>query len=381
MKRQLLICLLATTAGCGFFDDHAQPPFPGGSTGGTSAGPTGTPGPGFLGRYVANTDGTYDMDWSASEFIGQFDGSGISIQLEELAKSQSWPDGTSGINQYDVSVDGGNSTVLSTNAGNNSYTLASNLGNGNHVVTVRKRSEADVGTVRFHGFTVADGNLLAPPDPASHKILLVGDSITAGYGMLGTSVSCQYSPSTEDADKTYGLLAGAQLKADVTNVSWAGKGVYRNADGSTTQTIPQLYPLAVPATSNATWDASTWQADVVVINLATNDFAQGDPDASSFEGAYVSLLKQIRSDYPNATIFCCLGPMLSDNYPTGENQLSTARSYIQAAMSTFNDSKVQYLEFPVLTANLQGCQYHPNAAAHVAMGAQLATAIQQAMNW
>lgn len=378
MKRQLGICLLAMTAGCGLFDSTSAP---NNTNPNSTTASSGTPGPGFLGRYVANSDGTYDMDWSASEFIGQFSGTGISIQLEELSASQNWPDGTSGINQYDVSVDGGAPTLLSTQAGSNSYTLASNLSSGTHLVTVRKRSEADVGTVRFHGFGVEGGNLLAPPAPATRKILMVGDSITAGYGMLGTSVSCNYSPSTEDADQTYGVLAGAQLNADVVDVAWAGKGVYRNADGSTTQTIPQLYPLAVPNSSSATWDANQWQADVVVVNLATNDFAQGDPDATSFENAYSGLLKQIRSDYPNAVIFCCLGPMLSDNYPSGENQLSTARTDIQAAISSTGDAKIQYLEFPVLTTNLQGCQYHPNAAAHKAMGAQLATAIQQALNW
>ena len=50
------------------------------------------------------------------------------------------------------------------------------------------------------------------------------------------------------------------------------------------------------------WDFSSWQADVVTINLGTNDFAFGNPTQEEFRNGYRSFLQQVRSKYPNALI-------------------------------------------------------------------------------
>ena len=66
-----------------------------------------------------------------------------------------------------------------------------------------KRTEAFVGgTVTFSGFTV-DGTLVSPTPAKSvnydRKLEMIGDSITCGYGVLGTSPSCSFSAQTESA--------------------------------------------------------------------------------------------------------------------------------------------------------------------------------------
>ncbi|CAE8685871.1 unnamed protein product [Polarella glacialis] len=73
------------------------------------------------------------------------------------------------------------------------------------------------------------------------------------------------------------------------------------------------------------WDFGAWQADVVTINLGTNDYGKkkkkkkkkkknnnnknnGDPTPAQFQAAYGSFISQVRSKYPNALI-ACLAPL------------------------------------------------------------------------
>src|SRR6185437_8007857 len=127
--------------------------------------------------------------------------------------------------------------------------------NASHSVEVRKRTEALVGTSQFRGFTV-QGTPLKPPAmlPMDRRIEVIGDSISAGYGVLGQNSNCHFSPATENETDAYGYVAATQLQAEVHVNAWSGKGVYRNNDGTTTATMPELYKLALPADANAMWD-------------------------------------------------------------------------------------------------------------------------------
>ena len=51
------------------------------------------------------------------------------------------------------------------------------------------------------------------------------------------------------------------------------------------------------------WDFNLFQADVVVLNLGTNDFIFNNPTEAEFRGAYLDLLRTVRSKYPSALVF------------------------------------------------------------------------------
>ena len=146
-----------------------------------------------------------------------------------------------------------------------------------------------------------------------------------------------------------------------------------------------LYDRTLPSNDGSSWDFSGPAPDAVVINLSTNDFVPGVPDQGTFVDAYAGLLAKIRSKYPRAHLFAAVGPMMSDNYPEGQNALSNARSYLQAALAKrtqAGDPNVHFVEFPVQTEdNGYGCDYHPSKATHKLMADQLATTVRSTLHW
>jgi lysophospholipase L1-like esterase len=332
-----------------------------------------------VGRFLSSNGGQA-FAWSGSAIYATFKGSGLSMSLNELTNQQTYAGQQQG-NMYDVAIDGGAPTVLASKSGTSTYTLAQGLSSGQHTVMVRKRTEALVGEAVFMGFSVPDGQLVSTQRKVSKRLLVIGDSITCGYGDEGTSATCQFTPSTENASKSYGLVVADKLQADASIIAWSGKGISRNNDGTTAQTMATLYARTLPGHADSNFDASSFVPDAVVIDLGTNDFVSGVPDQAGFVQAYSTLVQQIRQQYPNAHIFCALGPMLSDFYPQGQMQLSTARAYIQQVVQSA-DSKTHFLEFATEDTDTgAGCAYHPNVATHAAMAAQLEQALSQTLGW
>jgi len=251
------------------------------------------------------------------------------------------------------------------------------LANGTHTVELVKRTEAWVGEVQFLGFTVTDGKLLSPPAASSKRIEFIGDSITCGYGNEdGQNKSFNQS---ENAYLAYGAVTGRQLGADVITVSWSGRGICRNAGGSTTDLMPAFYSRILPYSDTPKWDSSKWIPQVVVLNLCTNDFSSGTPDKTTFVTAYSNFVDRIRSQYADAHIYCALGPMLG-----GDAQIN-ARNYINTVVNAKNasgDAKVHFIEFPVQDpANGIGADWHPSVKTHQIMADQLAAQLKADLGW
>jgi hypothetical protein len=124
---------------------------------------------------------------------------------------------------------------------------------------------------------------------------------------------------------------------------------------------------------------------VVVLNLGTNDLAPENGDQAPFAAAYQAFVEKVRDTYPDAAIFCTLGPNLSDYWPEGALTLTRARAAIQGAVSALadaGDARVFFVEFPlVMESEGWGCDYHPSLTTHARMGEQLAAAIAEQLGW
>ncbi len=236
------------------------------SAGGPDAGPLASPAIHYLGRFDTRDPAGPRFAWPGSAIAATFRGTGIQVTLSDT-----------GTNYFVVVVDGGAPTVLATSGDNKTYTLASNLTNAQHTVMLTKRTESNVGVVQLLGITPQGGALVTSPAPFTRRIEYVGDSITCGYGDLGNGPNCPFSPGTEDETIAYGALTAAQLNAQQTAIAYSGKGMYREYGGSTNNQMPVLFELTLADDPTSTWGFSTPPPDVVVINLGTNDFAQGDP--------------------------------------------------------------------------------------------------------
>ncbi len=270
-----------------------------------------------------------------------------------------------------------------TTDGGSTYAIATGLDAGTHDVLVVRRDEAFDQPSQLVGFDFGSGGqLLAPPPPAAHRLEVIGDSISAGYGDECTNASMHFSADTENAYLAYGPLTARALGAELHLVAWSGKGMYRNNDGTTTETMPILWQRTLPTDVTSTWDPSTWMADAVVINLGTNDYAAtGDPTAS-YQATYLSFVTTLRSVYPGAFIFCALGPMMSG---TNLSSALTAINDVIAMRSAAGDTKLKLVQFPTQDCLADGsgcgCDYHPNLAEHQAMATILEGAIHETLGW
>jgi lysophospholipase L1-like esterase len=238
----------------------------------------------------------------------------------------------------------------------------------------------------YEGFP--DGTLKAPPPSPGRIVEIVGDSISAGYGDLGSEQhpnygpdpdgGCPFTTATESAYATYGAITARTLGADPSIVAMSGWGMVRDNQNNASNVVPAVYADALGPHATPAWPFQP-VPQVVVINLGTNDFAMGDPGATAFEGAYTAFIATVRSKYPSAWIFCTVGPLL---YGSG---LAAAQTDIQAVVTSAQnagDMKVQYLDFGQQNTSLgTGCQWHPNTTEHQAMADSLVPAIRAALGW
>jgi lysophospholipase L1-like esterase len=310
------------------------------------------------------------FEWSGAQAIARFNGAtSVSFTMNDYG------------NYFDVYVNGslqagGPIVGVGTQT---SYPVATGLDpSTTYEVSLYKRTEASTaGRTQIVGVTFPGGGTLLPPGaPYAHRLEVVGDSISCGYGVLGTSATCTETPALEDHGDSYGAITAANLNAELHTTASSGRGMYRNIDGTTTSTLPLLYGFTLPYVtvgSPPAWIFSSWVPDAIVIDLGTNDFVGGDP-GQPYVTAYVAFLKQLRQYYPNAYILCTNGPMLADA------DYTAAATYIQSAISIVADAKVKYLAFPTQTG-AEGCDGHPNVATQAAMAEQLTTALESALGW
>jgi lysophospholipase L1-like esterase len=156
-------------------------------------------------------------------------------------------------------------------------------------------------------------------NPNHLNLLIIGDSITAAYGVDGES-PCTYSASTQNFLHSYAFLTAQALGADLTTLAWSGKGVVRNyGDVNPTSVNPMptyynrtLAPLSAEqggGGSNNYWDPRRYTPAVVLVMLGSNDYStEPNPSDEDFTNGLVEFLSLIRSDYPSALIAAMCAP-------------------------------------------------------------------------
>lgn len=341
----------------------------GGTTPGSGGSSPGTGGGQAAVRVVGRTDGATAprFEWSGVSIQARFKGTSAAVDL----------DGGNN-NYFEVIVDGQVQPRLTTSSGRKKLDLVTGLPDAEHDLVLWRRTEADnFAPSQFFALDFGSGTLL-PPTVPSHKMEVIGDSITCGYGDEGAGPNCSFSFDTENNYSAYGSVAARALGADLYTECWSGKGMYRNGDGSTTDTMPPLWDRTIPTDSTSSWDFS-WTPDAVVIDLGTNDFAKGDP-GQAYVTAYESFLTELRGHYPNAYVFVMIGPM------TSGSDLTTARGYLDQVVqsrTSAGDTRISQVLIDPQDGNANGlgCDYHPSVKTHALMGKTLADAMKTALGW
>ncbi len=330
------------------------------------------------GRFDRSDKSELVFAWSGSVIAARFTGTSAGVVLEDAQ----------GKNQFALVVDGQlKKDKLAAKRGEHAYLLASALSAGEHEVVLHRLTEASLGETKFLGFRFGkEGKIAAPSRPSSRRMEVIGDSISAAYGNEGPDKSCPFSPETENHYLSYEAIAARKLGAELVTIAWSGKGVFSNR-GSEVDTVvmPVLWKRTLPDRDDSRWDFAAYQPDAVVVNLGTNDFAPEVKDVSPFAAAYLAFIREVRGCYPKATIYCALGPALSDAWPEGRSALTRARAGIQGAVEALaaaGDARIRFVEFPVQTgANGYGCDWHPSLRTHELMAEQLEKELRDTMRW
>ena len=370
---------LAAAAGCAA--DPIQPG-DGGGGGGSDAGPppmdanNPSPPPGGVVaagvRWVGRVDTTSNpaqprFSWSGTGFVARFSGTSLAAQLSVAGAAQI----------FKAVVDGAPQPPFTAAPGQATFPLASALPAGEHTVELYRQTEGPQGDTRLVGLTVGDGALTDPPAGASRLIEVIGDSISCGYGNLGTLADTDCFP-TESHWDTYGAIAARALGAEVSTVAASGRGIIRNYGGDTGGTLPKIYANAVTNAATPAWDFHV-EPQAVVINLGTNDISNGKGDPGmAFRDTYRVLLETVRAYYPRTFIVCIIAPLLSGS------ELSTIQAHIRAAVDArvaAGDTKVAFFSIPPQTSDKFACQYHPNVAENQLMADMLVGELKAKLGW
>ena len=337
----------------------------------------------YLGRVPTATS---LLTWPGTGIMASFTGTTATLNFTPQ----------SGTTYIGISVDGGNTTRVILDG--TTPVSVGPLSAGHHTVTAVKLNEASLGTARFDGISTRNG-ITATAAP-TRRIEFIGDSITVGYGVEGTS-PCRNTGALENAEKTYAALTAGVLGAQYDLIAWSGKGLLRNGASiapDTSATMPILWTRVAATDPNSAYDfPASRTPDAVVINLGTNDFtyigyaADGtssnvrEPlDLAAYQAAYVNFINTVRQRYPNAVIELCTSPMLSDFYPSEAEAQHTAQlTVLTAIVAQLGDAKIHVVEFPTQTeaGGKFGCDAHPGPAQHMAMAAVLAQHLKNDLGW
>ncbi len=337
------------------------------------------PGLQFFGRWDHTDPQKAAGSWGPIGLKARFQGKSVRVKLSDAQ------------NTFTYSIDGGPQQLLAASA-ETERMLASDLPDGEHTLELFRRSEGGYGKTVVGGLLLDPGKaLLSPPPRPPHKLEVVGDSISAGFGDEGMSGS---TPATQNGYMAYGPQLARLLDAEWSIVAHSGQGLYRNLCEALPPSKPHMPDEFLltqhPAVMGPSWDFTSWQPDVLIVALGTNDFADYPvgscpaPTSAAFQSAYQAFLSLVRSKYPHAEVFA-LGTFIA----TAGNAFGTCNQTICAAVKAQSDPHLHCID-PSLGAegmwltgpgDYIGDWTHPTVAGHTKLAQKLAQVIKPVLGW
>ncbi len=303
-------------------------------------------------------------EWPASRVTLRVEAKKVNVRLMDTGDGDA----------FEVVVDGKPYGILTATAGTHLYRIFQANMTGIHLIQLVKRTEAFVGTAQLQGFQLSkEGRILPPPAPSGRRIELVGDSISCGYGDEAASQTQHFTPATENAYLSYGAIAARAFDAQFADIAWSGKLMWPH------NTMNALYGYILPASKSMPWNFASWMPQAVIINLSTNDFAQGIPSRRGWMRGYKAFIARVRKHYPKAVILCASSPML-----WGSRNIAS-RTWLHSIVEQENaegDHNVHYLRIATQSAaDGYGADWHPSLKTHRIMAGVVIAALQKYLGW
>jgi lysophospholipase L1-like esterase len=256
---------------------------------------------------------------------------------------------------------------------------------GGWLVELVRRTESWQGVASFRGLVLPPGcELLAPPSWPTRKLMVIGDSITGGEYIERFPPEDISTPRAANAARSFGMLLGRWLKAQVHLVSYGGRGVMRDWQGKTDgANAPQFFNRTLPDDPDSHWNHADYVPDVVVVCLGTNDFSKDLPDEAVYQKAYDGFVGEIRSAYPRTALVLAESPIFGDAPGTPDrakrDQLRRVIEAVTARRRAAGDKRVAVApvgHYPGTPGNA-----HPVAFQHEQIALQLLGPIHALTGW
>ena len=319
-----------------------------------------------------DVNGAVGIDWSNS-------GVSFNVKASEVYmtfKAQTGSDSTQGNRAYFwVYINGERSKKILLTSGENTYDIATDL-NPEEIteISVIKSTEATFSYADLMGIRIK-GKLVEYKNKTK-KIEVIGDSISAGYGILSEAGATGFRAVEEDSTYTYAALLADKFDAELSLLASSGSGVFMDSSGLVSGETSSsgkpaniwadMYDYSVVARGQRgsaqsitkEWDFTNDHPDLILVNLGTNDAANvaklsDDELNGGVTQAVNAFLTKLTTTHPDAQIVWCYGLV---------NQKLTAT--IKSAVESFGEtnSKVSFIELPNQStlSSTTGADSHPN---------------------
>lgn len=243
--------------------------------------------------------------------------------------------------------------------------------------------------LQFHAVRT-DGAFL-PIEAKPYRLEFIGDSITSGEGVIGAREELDWIPAWFSGVHNYTALTAEAVNADYRVISQSGWGVLTSWDNNPNGNIPDIYEQVCGLLTGERNEAlgahkvndfASWQPDVVVVNLGTNDNgafhspewvdegtgqrykqqlkedgSYHEEDLAAFEAAVVKFLVKLRQYNHSSHILWAYGMLGIPLMPAIYRAVDV---YIQST----GDKKVSVFQLPDMTSETVGARTHPGLLAH-----------------
>ena len=195
---------------------------------------------------------------------------------------------------------------------------------GDSTITLKKvpAGKLTVRLIKVTGHTLARAQLysmtyygtLSETAPADNDLYIeyVGDSISCGWGVVGDHDG---NYNSQDGSLAYPYMLSQRLNADYSVTALSGQGLIYC--GANMQNLYNGYLMSSPLRDSSVQYDFERKADVVVINIGTNDYSKRGTngiDAESFATAYKSFINVIREKNGANCKIVCLYNTMNDTF-------------------------------------------------------------------
>ncbi len=208
------------------------------------------------------------------------------------------------------------SKVIKVKNGIHTYKILDDAKKKTRTVKVAKITEKQFGRVWIRQIRT-DGKLV-PAREREKRLLFIGDSITAGYGVVKREKD-EFTTATENVTMTYPYIVAEHMQADAWFVCWSGGGIISGAIEPESEEPDTIHLL--PAMLEDGLD-SEYIPDLISVNLGTNDagYIRGKEERKAyFQKKYEEFVEKIAEKYPKTPILIAYGEMDISLIPTIEN--------------------------------------------------------------